>query len=290
MRRSPVLIALVGATLLGAAPAGSVLPRPAEIRSLAPDAGDDLVLTPAVSIVALGPNEGATVSHLLANGGDATLDLDLAAVPVVPGRSGEPVPSQAGGGGAISFLLADDAVQVGPREVATLTSALRAGPALDGWEAFRVSATTSGAAPGTAVQGYVVAGPAAPPPAVGVTARLDGAATPLSLEVVIDNPGARHAVVDLRVRVGAWWGPTVLDRTVRDVLVWPGASRTLTVPLTGETVPGRYGVEVVAADRHGPSAHATASAWVWRQSLLAIVAAALVLVTALLVWRALRRG
>ena len=288
MRRSLAVLTLAGAALLGAAPAARVLPRPAEVLPLPGDAPNALVLAPSVAVVPLGPGEGAPVVHRLANGGDTSLDLDLDAVPVVPGAGGAPVATPEATSD-LSLVLGEDRLSLGGREVATLTSALRAGASLHHWEALALTATADGVSPATAVTGYVVAGPPAPAPAVTATAGIDTSASPLAVTVTVHDPGQRLAVVDLRVRAEAWWGRPVLDETVRDVLVWPNAARTLTVPLTGEVVPGPYTVEVVAADHDGPTAHATTRTWVWGHAPLLLGALALLVVTAVLVGRAWHR-
>lgn len=269
--RLPVL-ALLGVAVLAAAP----IPAPVvvdEPGDLAPGS----TLTPAVLRIGV-PADGALVTHHLAVGSGERVVFDLAVHEIQPATDGTPELGPA----SEAVRLPASSITLDAGERATVTSLVRGGvsePRLLG-----VTATPRGAGRPALVGLVVVTRPGAPrspAPDLGVTLD-DEVAT-----VTLTAGGPTHGVADLRVRLSTPVGPTILDDTLRDVLVWPDRDRPLIWALDLPPWPVPYTLEVVAT-AEGDVSRAEVTVWPPLRAWLP-AAAALLLLLATVAWWLVRR-
>lgn len=267
----PPVPALGVAALVAATVAAAPIPAPVVVQGPL-DLPPRLEIAPAVTAVDV-PPEGELVTHRIDHGLEQRVTLDLRARSVRRGADGAPVL----GDPVDTLRLPAGEVTLDPGERATVRSVVTARAP----DVVALEAVPRGDAPASLVA-YVLVAPdgTAPVQALATTAGLEDQ----RLTVTLLNRSQRHATTDVRVRFGPVLGPTVVDETLRDVLVWPDASRPLVWELELGPWPGPYRVEVAAAGRDEDPIRTSELVWPGRRGWLPAVALVLVLVTAVAWW------
>lgn len=296
-RAGPLLVAAACSACLVAAaqeplPADRVLPRPLEIRAVAPPTGQ-VDLDPPLTWLELAAGEGAQLELTLDNGADHPVSYDLDVSPVGADPDGAPVvpPDSAPVASARDWLqLADRAVQLAPGERALVWPALTVpqGTAPGGYTAAVVARPTAGAEgrlAGLVVVEVTTDPPGAPPPAVSAQLRRTGAVTAEAVVEVV--PPARHAAATQgRLQVRAWYGRTVVDVDLPTTVALAGTARSQRLRFRAPLVPGPHTVQVSLTTSAGRRLTARGTGWLW--SPVATAVGAVLLGLAIVAGTALR--
>ena len=261
-------VPLIGATTTPAATAerDGPLPRLERIGPTEPPpARDTLELSPAVVEVVAPPDRRREVRHVVANGLEVPLDLDIEVVAAATGPDGpylldDPPPASAPG----RLVAPTDRLSLAPGEGAALISTVE----VDAGQAVLLAVRAT-AAEGSDAAAYVVVSAQDLPasPHLDLTMAADG-----RVDLVLG--AARPAVVDMRIRSRSWLA-TTNDETLAGLVVGP-EPRRLTTDVGATRWPGPVSAAVTVAGADGDPVAATAGRWVLPRELLAVLAALLI--------------
>lgn len=292
MRALPVLLALIliASAWTAATPAtgpalaaerDGPLPRVERIGPVDPAPGPGTVeISPAVGEVVVPADRRVEVRHVVANGLDQPLNLDVEVVGAHAGADGPVVGgAPSAEGDPVRLAAPVSRLRLEPGQGAALISTAQA----DAGAAALLALTATAADGSRAAALVVVAADDAPPgTALGLTLEADGRAG-------VTARAARPTVLDVRLRARSWLGATS-DETVTEVVVGE-QDRRLALSAPAGRLPGPVSAVAVAVAGDADPVLARAGRFVLPRPpwLLAGAVALAAVLAAVLVWRR-RRG
>jgi hypothetical protein len=242
-----------------------------------PDEGT-LQLSPAVTEIVVPVDRRVAVTHVVANGTDARLAVEVDVVASEAGEDGPtpgvmgPVPPDA----AVRLVAPVERLQLDPGEGALLHSVAQADAGEAGLFSLRVRT-----ADGTTAVSRVVVAEEGTPAGTALALDVDGLG-----QTTVELAAERPTVVDVRVRARSWAGTTT-DRTLADVVVGP-AGRSLELERPASRWPGPVHAVAVAVGADA-EIRAEASGTTVPPVTGAVVGGMLVLLVAVALWWRVRR-